>query len=155
MVSPCINSSVYEFERVYISPASSLHFLSKQCQGSGFFTVWTADWPFNNCLLIIENGIIINHPKVVQEYINVDPCLTGFIYPCRPCLTGMALSNLSNMVGMEAKWQLRFWETPCRKGNLWCELEERVAGISGAHSSVGLTSLHHHKEVTGFLLIHH
>ena len=33
MVSPCIHSSVYEFESGYISPAPSLSILPKQWQG--------------------------------------------------------------------------------------------------------------------------
>lgn len=47
MVSPCIHSSVYEFQSGYISPASSLSFLPKQGQGL-HFVIDSTDCHFNN-----------------------------------------------------------------------------------------------------------
>ena len=46
MVSPCIHSSVYEFESGLISPDPSLSFLQIKCWGFNVVIVSIADCPF-------------------------------------------------------------------------------------------------------------
>jgi hypothetical protein len=52
MVSPCIHTSAYEFEKGYISPASSLSFLQKWGLGICFVIVYTADCRFKGFIRV-------------------------------------------------------------------------------------------------------
>ena len=59
MISPCIHSSVYEFESGYMFPARPSAFYRNRA-GRSFIIVSIADLPFKHCLI---------NPK--QKYVSV------------------------------------------------------------------------------------
>lgn len=97
MVSPCINSAVYEFKSSSISSAPLVSYLPKQWRDKPFVIVWTADclyelFPLSGKTYLCSTCVNRNSSLKVKVLILV------IIVRTKPCLTvNLCLKSLDGM----------------------------------------------------------
>lgn len=137
MVSPCINSAVYEFKSSSISSAPLVSYLPKQWRDKPFVIVWTADclyelFPLSGKTYLCSTCVNRNSSLKVKVLILViivrtKPCLT--VNLCLKSLDGMnqyLITNADIYIYIIRKWvyTMPVWSTLVRPAPLLRECQD-------------------------------